>query len=226
MTRPYAWSLSALGQYEECPRKYEYSRILKIPEPKHPAAERGIEIHKKGESYLKGLIPERTVPLEYVHFKYELKELRRLRAEPEAAWGVTRTWKAADFFGKTVWGRGKIDAHVVIDTTLHLIDFKTGRRYPKHEEQAEVYALFGAAYYPKVEKVAAEFWYLDESHNEPLKYEYTVKELKSFRTKWQKRADKMLTAKKFLPTPGDHCKRCHYASFKGGQCLAWKATNR
>ena len=52
------WSYSKLGTYESCPKKAYYRYIEKLPEEKHPAAERGIKIHNLAEQYITGEIKE------------------------------------------------------------------------------------------------------------------------------------------------------------------------
>jgi hypothetical protein len=48
------WSYSRLSVFEQCPKRYYYSSIEKIPTPQHPAATRGTNIHIEAENYIKG----------------------------------------------------------------------------------------------------------------------------------------------------------------------------
>lgn len=214
-----AWAVSTVQNFEKCPAAHKYKSILKMKEPPSAAMARGIEIHRKGEYYLKGQI--KGVPREYKDFEPEMKQLKKLRAEPEAQWGVTKKWAPSEFFANDVWGRGKVDAFLVRDDTLHIIDFKTGRVYPTHEWQADVYAAFGFALYPDVEHIEIEFWYVDQD-GLIKPYQYIPSDLNAIRDDADERATKMLKAKTFLPTPGSHCKYCSYRTDKGGPCDAWK----
>ena len=50
------WSFSALKTFEQCPYRSYLQKIKKIPEPQHPAAKRGTDIHNQAEDYVKGEI--------------------------------------------------------------------------------------------------------------------------------------------------------------------------
>jgi len=103
-----------------------------------------------------------------------------------------------------------------------VIDYKTGRPYHTHEEQAELYGI--AAYLTAVKaakKVRTSFWYLDVP--DIVEYEYTVDDIADLMVKWTERANVMLTDTEFKPNP---CKAscgkyggCDFAANKGGQCL-------
>ena len=46
-----SWSYSAYALYDQCPAKYRYAKIDKLPEPRSEALERGDRIHKEVEAY-------------------------------------------------------------------------------------------------------------------------------------------------------------------------------
>ncbi len=48
------WSYSALSTFEKCPYRSYLQKIKKIPEPQHPAAKRGTDIHDQAEHYVRG----------------------------------------------------------------------------------------------------------------------------------------------------------------------------
>lgn len=224
MIKPTAWSPSSKATYELCPRQYKHGRIDKLPEAKHPAAERGIWIHKKGEEFLKGAI--KKVPVEYKHFSHELTQLRKLKAAPEASWGVTSKWEPVDFFAKNVWGRGKMDASVIVDDTLHIVDFKSGK-VKDYKDQVEIYAAFALSFFPNVAHIRAELWYLDHEHLQP--FEFPVKDVVKAQKKLSVSCAKILADDKFLPTPSRLA--CQYCKFRTdvkmpngrmGPCDSWK----
>lgn len=56
-----SWSNSRWNDYAQCPARAHYKHIQKLPEPKSPHMDRGIEIAKIGEQFFKGEI--KTLPV-------------------------------------------------------------------------------------------------------------------------------------------------------------------
>src|SRR5678816_184130 len=52
MARPTRHSYSSLKMFKECPAKYGYSYIMKLPSPSTGAMDRGTRLHKLCEDYL------------------------------------------------------------------------------------------------------------------------------------------------------------------------------
>lgn len=226
------WSLSAYKQWAKCPAQYAYQRFDKLPTPPVMALERGIKIHSLGEAYLKADIA--GVPKEYKKFEKLLKAIKRHGFVAEANWAITQDFKPCDWddWGNN-WCLGKTDAHKYSKKERHLdiIDFKTGRIYPDHEDGAEVYSVLGSCYYPDVETFNVEFWYLDQGEGEvgESPFEYDRKAVDEFRDKWERKAHRMLQAKSFRPRPTQFgCKFCPFRSDKAlanddpGPCEAWQ----
>jgi hypothetical protein len=101
---------------------------------------------------------------------------------------------------------------------LVIIDHKTGRIYAdKHEKQASLYTALGASFYPKVKKVIAEFWYLDQG--EVLTWEWPASQLAGLQTMWGARGQRVMNADNFEARPGYYCKWCPLSrAHNGGIC--------
>lgn len=213
-----SWSYSKYSNWKSCPRKYKHAYIDKIPQPRSPAAERGTMIHAKGEHYLLGDI--RGVPPEYKKFACELRAMKRAGVTPEEKWSLSNNWKPCEWEDYSrIWLRALTDVHHYDedDCDLSIIDFKTGRQYPSHKGQGELYATMGLSYYPELQNVSVEFWYLDSG--EVLNFDYDLKKVKSLKTLWIKRSKLMLADRKFLATPSeDSCRWCPFKASKGGPC--------
>ena len=150
------WSYSGLSTYEKCAYRYYLGRVEKIggDEP-GPAARRGTKIHSQIEAYLN----HQTNGLPKVvqsTFGEELERAREADANSELKFGLTREWKPTNF--DDAWARGIID--MVIPDKSIVVDFKTGRYYPDHREQASFYAL-AAMSSELTEDAYVEFWYMD-----------------------------------------------------------------
>lgn len=223
MKLPTAWSYSSLSKYEECPAKYKYGRIDKLPDPQGPAAARGEMLHARGEQYLLGKIKE--IPAGYEHFGAPLRALRLMDAVPEIELGVTAEWKPTGFFAPDVWLRMKLDVLVPPEgkDETAFVDFKSGRYYDSHPEQAEIYALGSAVLHPKLKAVHAEFWYIDSGDVQAWTFDVQPRALSKLKKKWAARAALALDDRAWNPTPSAKaCKYCAFRTDRGGPCQSWK----
>lgn len=219
--KPFAWSYSRYSCFKECPARYRYAYIDKLPEQKNKWAQRGIEIHEKAEKFLDGRI--KKLPLELSKLGDHIQHLKKIKAVPEQAWALSSSWQAADW--RTAWLRLKIDAHYLGadekgQLRLLLIDFKTGQPRPTYDDQGHLYSTAALALYPKVHAVSVEFWYLDHGlilPKRPLTFKST--RAAGMRSEWEKRIEPMIQEKQFKPREGQHCKWCSYSKSKGGPCV-------
>lgn len=229
------WSYSAYSQWAECPAKYAYQRFDRLkPAKSSPALERGTRIHTLGEQYLDGTLS--VVPKEYKAVDNLMKSARNVGYVPEENWAVTVNWEPCEWTDwNNNWGMAKTDAHFLFesDGVLSIVDFKTGRIYPKHADQAEVYAVFGGAYYPdEFDKVEIEFWYLDQKGDEILgdsPFVYTAAEVAESRIKWVDKVQRMMSSTRFPHKPSrNSCRFCDFRSDKElaggapGPCDEWR----
>ena len=205
-----AWSYSALSQYEKCPRQYKYARIDKLPQPESHALERGNILHAKAEQFVKGNI--KGMPKELSSFQNELKELKRLCADTELDLSFTQNW--APTHGKDwngVWCRAYLDASIMERDVGTVIDYKTGKIYPHHEEQGNLYGLATFIHFPKIKIVDIEFWYFDQGgHVES--FSYNKKDLPAMKKDWKNRAAVLFRETKWAPKPGNHCRWCPFSN--------------
>jgi len=222
LTKPRSWSLSAYKMFEACPRKYKYVKLEKRKEPTHPAAARGTAIHLKAEYFLKGEIT--GMPDELKAFSKELRALRKREALAEQKLAVDMDWKPIGFKSRAAWLRGVVDAMDKDENEIVIIDFKTGRFYEGHAEQAEIYAVMAHHHLPQFENFHTEFWYLDTNKVAlPVReWEFHADQMEELTAKWHERGMKVSTAKRFPANPGGACKWCAFRSDKGGPCHAWK----
>lgn len=209
-----AWSYSRLACYEECPLKFKFKFIDKLPEPSSEAMERGSTIHKEAEAYVKngGKLP--------TSLKLFRKEFTAVRKEPEIAaesqWAFTKLWHTTSWFAKDTACRMVVDLAVLNADTVRAIDYKTGKVRDGYERQVSFYA-FGAFLLWAVENVKTELWFLD--HGKTITHEYTRKEhFKVLKKQWTDAPRAMLADTRFAPRPGSGCRWCSFGVSKGGTC--------
>ncbi len=210
------WTPSCIKTAEQCMARYFWRYELKIPQGTSKALERGNKIHGQLENYLRG----GTLDTLETWIPY-LKKLRKAEAMPEEMWELNPNW--TPHLGRTPWGRMKTDAYVANQKRVTVVDFKTGRIYPEHKEQVELYALAATKRFTEVKNVVVELWYIDQE--EITEKIYTRKKLEDLRPGWTDRIDKVLRAEEFPETPSeDACRWCPANPKAGGKCeKAWKS---
>lgn len=213
-----AWSYSRYQDYVTCPLRFKLKHIDRIPVPGSPAMERGSQIHKEGENYLKA--GKGRVPSSYKNFAEQMRQLKDLNPMVEQQWGFTKNWTPTSWFGSDTWLRLVCDVAVVYeDGTADIIDFKTGRKYDTNEEQVELFSTGIFMKFPEVNEVTTRLWYLDVDGDNEVIREYTRGDFERIRDQWNKKVVKMFKDKKFAPTPSHHgCRWCPFKKSEGGPC--------
>lgn len=207
------WSYSAYSTYETCPRKYRYAYVERLPQPTSPAAERGKKIHAKGEQYLLGGLD--TPPAEFGKFSDLMVDLRELGALPEYEIILDSSWASASKENR--WLKSVIDAALIYeDNTALIIDYKTGREYPAHATQMQLYSLALRAAHPNIGDIETRLWYLDSGAES--KDISTPAEDRRLQAIWTARANRMLSDSELKTSPGTHCNWCPFHTRKGGPC--------
>lgn len=120
-------AFSALADYWSCPRLYHYRHELRLPQPAHDNAlrRRGNWIHQQLDLHAQGLTPL---------LASDAAEAAVWRAYtdaigPYAGWQCFSEWSChvpLTLGGRRVWLHGRMDRLYLRDTSLILLDFKTG----------------------------------------------------------------------------------------------------
>lgn len=155
MSKPFAWSFSALDSFETCPWRHYMTRISKqVVEPQTQQLALGNEQHRAIDLALKGraaLPPSlrRVVPI--------VDALRRASGtlQSERKFALTPDYRETTYFAKDVWLRGVYDVALINGNKLTAIDWKTGKR--KLTDQNKLMAACGFMLYPHVERVETAF---------------------------------------------------------------------
>lgn len=209
-----SFSNSSIKAYEQCPFKYKLTRINRLQEPAGDAANRGKEVHEKFEKALIGL----HLPIEdaFAYWNPYLAELRQKQARPEVELGVDREWGPCGFSEAKVWLRGVMDVIYQDGTSIHVLDWKTGKERD-YADQLKLYATLLFATHPDIDRVTMEICYIDickqQSYGEVSRN--TFDELKTWVTD---RITKIENDDVFAPKPSYGCKWCHFRKSNGGPC--------
>lgn len=231
----FRWSFSQWETYNECPAKWKYKSVLKLPtQPPGPAAARGLSMHDRCEQYIKSEIDvERLVygdPTKMFGNKKEavIKEkyvpiLDTFRNHPngdrytEHRMGFDDEWYLAGTTSSTRWCLGVLDAVRCEGKTLHIGEWKSGQPKDTHADQRKLYALFGLRKWLFVEEVLVTTYYLEDT-GPPQRLAVKPSAEEKLRALWNGRVEQMQSDKICAPRPGQGCRWCDFASSKGGPC--------
>lgn len=213
------WSFSRLQLYEECPAKFKYRNIDKLPEPKSDAMQRGIDIHKNAERYLTGetMLPDPTL----MQFGAMFRELRELKPMAEYQLALDDGWKPTGWFAKgrnAAWVRLVLDAAVIYEdeTSALVIDFKTGKKWGDNADQMDLFATGMFCAFPQLREVETRLWYLDTGEEDVSVFK--KKGLAERKEAWEDRVEPLFNDTRFLPKPSNKCRWCAFSRAKGGPC--------
>lgn len=172
--KPIAWSHSAMGDFESCPKSFYHKRIAKdVKDSQGEEATWGDLVHKFFEHTInlkKGLLlteaQQKIVDqgnegvlqkyLPYIDLLFAMKA-DALIAEKQMA--INRALQPCDWFAPDVWCRGIIDVLLVKGHRARAIDWKTGKR-KMNSKQLKLFALFVFLFYPEVTECKTDFIWL------------------------------------------------------------------
>ena len=218
MSKVKAWSWSALSLYEECPARYKYAKIDKLPEPPSEHLERGRKVHKEAEDFLNGVGP---LTDNLVLFREEMESLKEAHPIVEQEWAYTKNWKPTGWKvwsgPQAAWLRVKLDAGVIYqDGHADVVDHKTGKNRGGYDDQMRLFALATALRYPEVKTVSTLLWFHDSG--EEVVGDYQAATLKAEMADWEYRVKPMFTDTHFAPRPSRKCNWCPFSKGAGGPC--------
>lgn len=228
-----SWSYSRYSDWRSCPLKCKLKHIDRIKEPGSPAMERGNQIHKDAEAYIKGQTAKLAPDLAL--FKDEFKTLRALykkKALPvvvEDNWAFTAGWDQTRWDDWAhCWVRIKLDcAHHVADNAMVVTDWKSGRmreeKNVEYTEQLELYALSALLIHDWLEQVEVRLGWTDAGAFWPeAPMVFTRADVGKLKKEWNKRVKPMMSATSFPPKANKDCRWCFYGQAgkaKGGPGL-------
>lgn len=207
-------SYSKYSLWCQCPQRFKYSYIDKFKEPPSPILERGTQLHKEVEEFIK--LPGMPLPECAEKVAMYLTPLQGL-AISEEFWQADEDFKPVPSFSETTRFVAKLDLHIVLGDTLTITDIKTGKVRPKQMDQLEFYAVLGFEKYPEVDKVITDLVYLDDGSI--LSHTFIRAQMPALKQMWRARIEPFKKAIIFPPNPTALCGWCNFSKTKGGPCL-------
>mgnify|MGYP003333848797 FL=1 len=205
----FTWSYSALGLFQQCPKKYYHLRVVKdVVEPETTAILYGKEVHLALEEYIRDGKP---IPPQFSQFQGIADMLNAIPGDKlcEYKMGLTKDIQACGFFDENVWFRGVADLLIINGDTARVIDYKTGKSSEFADvKQLELMALAVFKHFPKVRRVKAGLVFLVA--NDFVKAEYDKKDAPLSWLKWIQETDRIQAAHDtnvWNPKPNFTCRK-------------------
>ena len=226
--QPAAVSVTGLVTYADCPKRFFWSEVDRLPRRPSAAARRGVELHRRIELHNRGAVPFEELENDL----YDLSPGEGADAPSEGAgggWGAflessyaerTPVYVEAPFevrLASDAWIRGRVDAvYPYQEGGWEIVDFKSGRRSrrPSAEVQLQAYAVaaceagLGA---PAPEPLAVSFVYLGGG------LEVAAQEVDGA---WLEQARRRIgglmegiRSEQFDPSPSQACRSCDFRRF-------------
>lgn len=159
----YAWSFSALNNFETCPKKFWHLRVQKdVKEEEGPAIQYGKKVHKAFELYVSR---GKKLPTEFQHMEPYVERFRTVHhmAKVEQQLAINADFQPTGWFDKDVWCRAVIDLAVIGDKTALLVDYKTGKMKDDGFTQLKLAAAIFMLHFSTVETVQVAYLWTENS---------------------------------------------------------------
>lgn len=218
----YALSWSRLSDFLQCPRKFKYKYIDKLPnftaQQDSPHLTRGTNVHKALENYAIKKIgePEAIIaPSSLPEVETTKPLINSFIANfpsvvPEQQISVDINWKQVDWFSKQSYYRAILDLVAISPRAIAIVDYKTGKfkdYSPNGPGQLELSATIGMNLWPEVEVVDTMYAYVD--HKKTIKRSFTPKEDKERLTNhFIQIHERVNSEKTWDPTKNEFCNFC------------------
>lgn len=242
----FRWSFSQWESYTQCPAKWKYQSILRLPRaPAGPAAARGSDLHDRVENYIKGdnhlenLLhgdSRKAAEIGYepakVHPRY-IPIIDEFRTHPNGA-RYTEYKLAFDHEWYLVPHTLSTAACIMVldavraggawvgpekgtdDGLVRIGEWKSGKPKDTHSEQRKMYAMGGLKAW-LADRVEVTTYYLEDTAP-PARFTASATAFPKLTSLWSERRDLMIRDKMCAPRPGFYCRWCDYAASKGGPC--------
>jgi hypothetical protein len=240
---PFRWSFSQWENYNQCPQKWKFQSVLKLPRaPSGPAAARGLDMHDRCDKYITGHID--VTELQYgtpamrfgdkkpavIASKY-IPVLDAYKNHPNGDRSTERKvafdgeWYCCSPKSKFVSCIAVLDAHRYggergspdnESKILRIGEWKSGKPKDTHADQRHLYTMFGLRLWMAY-RVETTTYYLEDTAP-PARLVAEAPAFDKMKVKWQTRIELMQKDEMCAPRPGEHCNWCDYAKRKGGPC--------
>jgi hypothetical protein len=208
VTKPFAWSYSALTSFETCPKRHYHLRIAKdVREAPSEAQNYGLGVHKAFELRIRH---GATLPVHLQKFEGLCQKITEWNGEiqAEVEWAVNSSWAPTAWFAKDTWLRVKADLLGTAAPRALIVDWKTGK-VQDDDAQMRLNAMMGFVQLPDVDEFVTLFAYTKHDVlSKPVRHhrQDLPRLMEEFRPRVE-RFEKAYYAYDFPPRPNGLCRR-------------------
>ena len=235
-------SVTGLVTYADCPKRYFWSEVDRLPRRPSPSARRGTALHRRIELHNRGMVPFDELEDDL----YDRSPDEGL-AKPESTGGGWKAFLGSRYATRTpihveipfelrlsddTWIRGRVDAvYPHGDRGWEIVDFKSGRRSDRASRDVQLQAYAVAADHeslgsPRPESLRVSFVYLGDGLD-VVDQEVDQTWLAEARERILRLVED-IRAGRFEPTPSTACRTCDFRNFceEGKQFLSAATRDR
>ncbi len=214
--RPVSYSGKSLSK--RCPHAWAEAYIHGRRAPDGKAASRGTDLHNLLEEFFKGKIPYPSQDKCLKPWQRFMENLAAQGLEAEGEVASTRDWKRTSFDDPEAYVRGKYDGRLKRDRIVQLFDWKSGREYPDHPLQGEMYIAMDEDDHKEIDGFETTFVYLDQPLHAVTR-RYDLHDQGRIRVNLIEEVDSIRAAESYPKNPSEsNCKWCHLSWRRGGDC--------
>lgn len=212
MSKPFAWSYSALTRYENCPKQYYHLNVVKDHKDSDTAfSGEGKEVH---DAMYKRVVKGEPLPLRWRMYESVAAKFAKADGEKhgELKLALNRSFEPTDFFADDVYLRAIVDLLIVRGTHAIVADWKTGKVKDDFTQLAMSAAVL-KQYMPEIETFDIVFVWLKSKNIS--KRRLTSDSFSEYWADLIKRANRIEMARKttdFPARPSPLCKWCPVSS--------------
>lgn len=177
MTKPIAWSYSALNSFLTCPRKHHETKVLKrYPDEMSEAGLWGDYVHRMLDARIgqKTPLPDKVAQYESLAAKFD-NVPGQVFSERKIT--LNKAMEQTDWFAKDAWLRVILDITVLNGKKAFVGDWKTGRR-KLDIDQLRLFAAVMFTIHPELEQVQSGYiWLKERKIDKELFYRRDLKDL-------------------------------------------------
>jgi hypothetical protein len=164
--KPFAWSYSRLKAFEDCPRRYHETQILKNYTDTTNDQSWGDAVHA---AMAQALRDGTDLPAKFHICQKWVDEVREVRAgemliEDDCQWAIDRDFKPTAWFSKSVWLRCIADVVLLNYPVGMVVDWKAGKSANVDPIQLMLTSLMMLIQFPRLNRVVSIFAWLKEDY--------------------------------------------------------------
>lgn len=208
MSKPFAWSYSALTRYENCPKQYYHMNVRR--DVKDADSEITLDGKIVHQALYERVIKDTPLPLPLKQYEKVAKKFVDTPGEKhgELKLALNHDFEPTGFFDNDVYLRAVIDLLIVRGTHAIVVDWKTGKVKDDFTQIAMSAAVM-SQYMPELETFTTAYVWLKSKNISPRSYsKHDFKDIWADLVPRAKRIELAISTTEFPAKPSGLCRYC------------------